>query len=204
MKMKIELKFGTPGYIADPYRIERFKLIEIQKISGMNRTRSEKKKREALESYLTTNGMIYQNYLDLEKTANIPFYYNDNKYIYITKESFAACLANTNSEAPSKLRIDNLCSSLHISDFITDKKKADGVWERFAVVKSGTGKALSNQRGYRSNPFIANFTANGVIEFLPEMVKPSDLAELIIYAGRVIGIGASRKMGWGRFEVKIE
>ena len=65
------------------------------------------------------------------------------------------------------------------------------------------GKALSNQRGLRTNSYIKNFAASGTIDFDPELVKPDSVKELLEYAGREIGIGSSRKMGYGRFEVSM-
>lgn len=199
--MNIILKIEK--YIADPYRISRFNLIEIQKQSGLNRARSEKKRRECLESHLRQIGMTFEQYETLERTANEPFYKNEDGYIYIPKDSVFACLVNANDEAPSKLRINNLRNALRISDFVTDKKEPDGKWERFAVVKSGTGKSLSNQRGIRVNSYIEDTKVKGVIEHDPEKVKPQSIIDLLDFAGREVGIGASRKMGYGRFSVEV-
>lgn len=199
--MKITLQFAKPGYICDPYRPELFRLIEIQKQSGMMRARSEKKKRECLESYLHTAGMNLPEYEKLEKAAKEPFWKDEQGEIFIPASSILACLVNASDEAPSRLRIQNIRVALSVTDFKTGKKKPDGVWERFAVVKSGAGKQLSNQRGLRTNAFIEHFTAVGEINHDPEMVKPQAIIELLSFAGRTVGIGASRKMGFGRFTV---
>ena len=58
-----------------------------------------------------------------------------------------------------------------------------------------------NQRGFRSNAYIRNFAAAGEILHDPELVRPEAIIALLTYAGREVGIGASRKMGWGRFAV---
>jgi hypothetical protein len=200
--LTITLQFKN-RYIADPYWPERFQLIEIQKQSGMNRARSEKKKRECLEEHLRSLKMTLEDYTKLEELANRPFHVKEN-FIIIPKEKIIAALANGNDEAPSKLRIQNLHCAVRPTDFITNKKAPDGVWERFAVVKSGAGKALSNQRGFRSNSFIEDFTAKGEIDFDPEMVKPESILSLLTFTGRVVGIGASRKMGVGRFEANLD
>lgn len=201
--MKVVLQFKTPGYICDPFRVEMFKLIEIKKQSGLLRARSEKKRRECLEQYLRSAGLTLAQYEKLEAEALEPFYKDAAGFIYIPAGSIFSCLVNANSEASSRLRIDNLRVALRIDDFRTDKKKPDGVWERFAVVKSGAGKTLSNQRGLRSNAFLRDFTAAGTIDFDPEMVKPAAVVDLLTFAGRSVGIGASRKMGYGRFEVAV-
>jgi hypothetical protein len=105
--------------------------------------------------------------------------------------------------APAKLRIPNLRVAVRASDFVTTKYAPDGNWERFAVVTIGTGAKASNQRGYRSNAYICDFRATGSLDVEPEMVEPDALLRLLEFAGRVVGIGASRKMGWGRFTVEV-
>lgn len=200
--MNITLTFAEPGYIAHPYTIERHKLIEIQKLSGMMRSRSERKKREALEAHLRMNGLTMEDYLALEKKADEPFHYDKKGNIIIPASSVKAMLVNANAEAPSRMRIANIRIALKVSDFVTDKKEPDGVWERFAVVRLGTGQKASNQRGLRSNAYIKDFAARGKIECDEQMVKPEVILDLLRFAGRNTGIGASRGMGYGRFTVE--
>lgn len=193
---------NSGGYIAHPYRVAMNRLIDIQKQSGVNRARSEKKRREALEAHLSSIGMTLADYQALEREANDPFFRNANGYIIIPQDKFMSALVNASLEAPSKLRIDNLRCAVGATTFTTTKREADGLWERFAVVKSGSGKQLSNQRGYRANPYIRDFTATGTLTVEESMVKPDAVLELLRWGGKNIGIGASRKMGWGRFTVK--
>ena len=96
---------------------------------------------------------------------------------------------------------DQVRSRFICSPWSTGKTAADGVWERFATVSAGTGAKLSNQRGLRKSQYIANFTAEGTIEFDKEFVEPKTLKNAIEWGGKFVGIGASRKMGWGRFEL---
>ena len=201
----VSLKFNEPGYIANPYWPEVYKLIEIRKRAGVDRMRSESKIREGLESYLRSVGMDLGDYEALEQAAARPFYTLPNgsgAEIVIPGDKLLACLVNTVDVAPSRLRIASLRTAIRASDFRTDKYGADGHWERYAVVRSGIGKQLSNQRGFRSSQYIKDFTAQGRISCEPEMVKPPAIHDLLDFAGRVVGIGASRKMGWGRFTVE--
>jgi len=176
------------------------RLIEITKQSGVNRARSEANRRKALEEHLRSIGMTFDQYQQLERDAARPFHVNGT--IFIPSEKVMACLANANSVAPSKLRLDNLRVAVRASDFGTNKEKPDGVWERFAVVTSGTGAKLSNQRGLRRSHFICDFAATGTLDHDEGMVKPDSLLALVRYAGHYVGIGSSRKMGWGRFGVE--
>lgn len=199
--MKVSLIFGKPGYIAQPYWPEMYRLIEIQKRSGVNRARSEESRRKALESMLKSEGMSLEDYEELSRLALRPFHVNGSGRIYIPRDRVLACLVNASDQAPSRLRLRNIRSALAVSDFETDKSEPDGTWERFVVVKSGTGKNLSNQRGYRSSAYIEDFTAKGRMD-VHEAVKPQAVLELLRFAGTDVGIGASRKMGWGRFGVE--
>jgi len=196
--MNLSLVFGKPGYIAHPYRHEMYQLIEVQKKSGMMRTRSDKKRRESLEAYLRSVGMDLDDYLKLEKMANEPFYRDGSGGIIIPADKILSCLVNASAVCASRMRIGNIRVALRASDFSTGKQHPDGKWERFAVVTGAQGK-LSNQRALRVNEYICDFTAKGTIDH--GMVSPKALLALIEHAGREVGIGASRKMGWGRFSV---
>lgn len=200
--MKVTLQFGKPGYIEHPYTPAMHKLVELKKLSGVNRVRSEKKAREALESYLKRNGMTLADYEQLERDAAMQFHTNGTEEIIIPAEKILSCLVNASDLAPSRMRINNLRCAVMSTNFHTGKSKADGVWERFAVVTGGSAmKRLSNQRGYRANEYIENFKATGDLTVKESMVKPEAVMELLRFAGSDVGIGASRKMGWGRFEV---
>lgn len=71
-----------------------------------------------------------------------------------------------------------------------------------AAVTSGSGAKLSNQRGLRVNEYLSNFRGALNLEFSEEAVKPARMRDFVAYVGREIGVGASRKMGWGRFVVE--
>jgi hypothetical protein len=88
-----------------------------------------------------------------------------------------------------------------VSNWQTGKQKPDGVWSRFAVVATGSGQKLSNQRGLRVSRYISEFTTAGTIGLDENFIKPETLEQVIRWGGQFVGIGASRKMGWGRFEL---
>ena len=81
----------------------------------------------------------------------------------------------------------------------TARTAPDGVWERFATVTSGTGQKLSNQRALRADPYIEDTDATGVIGIDETTIRPEVLWKALAWAGTHVGIGASRKMGKGRF-----
>lgn len=195
------------GYIAHPYWPAMAKLIDIQKKSGLNRAKSDKNRREALEQFLRSQGMTLGDYTKLEAQAAEPFYRVDGaaSEIIIPVNQIQAFLVASNSEARARTRCcepDQVRSRFVVSPWQTGKTDADGVWERFATVTAGTGAKLSNQRGFRSNAYIQRFIARGTIAFAEDFVSPDAVRALIIWGGENIGIGACRKMGWGRFTIE--
>lgn len=198
-----ELQCHFPrGYIADPYWPARARLVDIQKSSGMNRARSTANRRGALEAFLKSIGMTLTEYDRLAEQAEAPFYRDDDGAVIIPENQVASFLVATCDEARAAMRPcqpEQVRSRFILSPWRTGKREQDGLFERFATVSAGTGQKLSNQRGFRSNPYIANFTAHGTVQFDAEYVKPDTLRQAIEWGGQFIGIGASRKMGWGRF-----
>jgi hypothetical protein len=200
--MDVTLHFSKPGYIAHPYWPEQYKLIQIIKVSGMSRTRNEANRRRALQSHLEGIGMSLDEFEQLKIDASRPFHTNGKGHIIIPADKILSALVNGCNVASAALRVPNLRNALRSSDFHTDRKEPDGVWERFAVVTGAQGK-LSNERALRSNAYICDFDAKGTIEYDPQMVEPKAIVALLDYTGRSVGIGASRKMGWGRFTVSV-
>jgi hypothetical protein len=200
--MKMTLRFDSPGYIAEPYWPEMAELIDIQKKSGTNRCKSDSSRRKALEAHLDGLSMTYNDYLELEKLARRPFHSNGTGEIVIPAMRVLACMANATDVAPSAIRlckVENIRSVVRATDLRTGKSKPDGEFKRFAPVKAAGGQALSNQRGLRVSQYIENFDGEGEIEYDPSTVSPEAVLRFLAYAGKEVGIGACRKMGFGRF-----
>jgi hypothetical protein len=201
------------GYIAHPYWPQRERLINIQKESGTKRVRSEEKRVKVLRDYLATKGMSMADYEALEQEADRQFYTaadldnadgHDITEIVIPAHQIYGMAAQACGLASSSIRIaraENLRTVLTVSDIFTGKHKADGVWERFVVVTAGAGNKLSNQRALRSNEFVGPFTATFEVKFSEEVIDPKKVDDFLGFCGREIGVGASRKLGWGRFEI---
>jgi len=202
MLIAVTLRFPK-GYIGHPYWPEREKLINIQKESGINRARSLDKREKALRAYLDSRGLTQDDYRALEAKANRQFHTDASDHIVIPAHHLHGMIAQGAAQAPGSIRlasIGQIRTVIEFSDFVTDKTKPDGVWDRFVTVKSGTGQALSNQRGLRSNEYIADFTASGSVRLVNDEAEKK-AKEFVAYIGREIGVGASRKLGWGRFEL---
>lgn len=199
------LKFKTP-YIGNPYWVEMYQLIEITKTSGMNRSRASQNKRKALEEHLKATGMTLAQYEDLEHRAKRPFHTDDDGEIIIPADRVLSFLVATCAEARAAQRPcqpEQVRARFVVSDLATGRTTADGIWSRFATVTAGTGAKLSNQRGLREDAYIADFTATGTIGFDPQFVRPEVVENALRWAGDNVGIGASRKMGKGRFDLVL-
>lgn len=193
------------GYIANPYWPELEKLINIQKESGMNRARSSANRRKALEEHLQSAGMTFEQYVALEKKAKQPFYYGGaGEEIIIPELHVTSFLVATCDEIRSATRPcepNQVRSRFIVTPWQTGKTKADGIWSRFVVVSAGSGQKLSNQRGLRESYYVSDFTATGQITFDQDYVDPKTLGKALEWGGAFVGIGSSRKMGWGRFKL---
>lgn len=199
--LNLKLKFGHPGYVEHPYWPEMYDCIEIEKKSGINRCRTDKTRREALQAYLEEHKMTLADYQRLKELSLRPFH-KDERGIFIPWDKVLSCLSNASQVAPRKMRIEQVRVAVASTDFVTNRTEPDGVWKRFAVVNMGSGMKASNQRGMRENAYIRDFEAVGTLDVQEDMVEPDALLVLLEYAGRSVGIGASRKMGYGRFTVE--
>ena len=206
-RMALTLHFATM-YIADPYLPALEELINIQKASGMNRARSEQKRQQALSDHLKRIGWDMDRYSALETEAHTPWYRQDGdgSPIIIPSHQYYGCLIEACKNVSASLRpcdASNLRFVLQVSDLVTERTAADGDYKRLVMPKSGTGQPLSNQRALRVNPYIKDFDATGQVVFDEAQVSQQGdtLEEFLRWAGQFIGVGASRKMGCGRYTI---
>lgn len=204
--MVVKVVLAVKSYIAHPYWAEREELVNIQKSSGLNRVRSDDRREKVLRDYIEKIGMSMADYEALQRLAAREWYRVDGEdsEIMIPRHQLSGTLVQATKTAPSGARFkqDELRSLVQISDFLTGKKEADSVFRRFVLPKDGKGNPLSNQRALRCNEVIENFDAKGTVSFDENDVKQKAVFELLRYAGKYIGVGASRKMGYGRFAVE--
>jgi hypothetical protein len=211
--MQFDLQF-TRGYIGHPYWVEREKVINITKKSGTNRAKSEATRLSSLHQYLDSIEMSLEDYERLVTDADRPFYTAqavDNltfgefpcgdhqpDEITIPPLQIFGCLVQASKAAAAAIRVvkpEQVRNAFTVAPIYTGKVTPDGVWERFAVLEE------SNQRSFRSNEFIKDFVGRLTLTFDPEMGDPTRVLPFLKFAGREIGLGASRKLGWGRFTV---
>lgn len=202
-RQTIKVTVNLESYIAHPYWPEREETIAIERNSGMNRQKSEEKRQTALLSELDKRGIEFSEYEEMKARAERPFYRvnNDDESspIVIPRHHIAGAFVETLAKSPKNLRgpydKDNFRHLCRISDWVTNKTEADGVFDRY--VKLDT----SNMRNRQQNPYIKNVTCSGTLEIL-ETHKPEDVQRLLRAAIELWGVGACRKMGYGRGEIK--
>lgn len=194
-------------FCSHPYWPELEELINIQKSSGMNRARTAVKREQALAEYLKRNGWTSEQYKELEKLAHRQWYTSASKEIIIPSHQFYGCLIESAQNISASQRPCDPDSMRHLlrlsSEWPTGKKQADGIYRRLVMPKSGSGQPLSNQRGLRENEYIESFSITGTMSWYENDLHHADeLPDFLGWAGQRIGIGACRKMGFGRFLVK--
>lgn len=210
MDISVTIRFEK-GYIADPYWPELGKVIDILKESGVNRARTTAARASTLKEYLAGKGMTMDDYKALELRSKRPFNTardlgldGDPDEIIIPAHQLYGMLGEGAKFAPSSIRpakTEQIRTVIKLTDFRTGKTKEDGIWERMSQPKNGAGKPLSNQRTLRANAYIEKFSATGYIHIInPELAGKVRL--FFGWLGREIGVGASRKLDWGRYSIE--
>ena len=200
----VDVTLKLDRYIAHPNWPETETVVNVLKKSGATRARSEDAATEKLHSYLARIGMTREEYEAAVILSKREWHRTADGFIFIPRHSLSGCLREAAQRPPAGAKIarESVSWLARIGDFVTDRKDASGVWERFAQPKDPkSGKPLSNQRSLRRNEYIEGATATGVIQLHNE-VKVETLAMLLKHAGSMIGVGASRVMGYGRFLVE--
>ncbi|QDU81572.1 hypothetical protein Pla110_33140 [Polystyrenella longa] len=202
MRTPINVTIKLESYIAKPFWPETSDVIDIEKKSGLNRCRTESTRETALKSYLKKEHMTLEDYQELKIKAKREWHRLDNDNnespIVIPRHHLAGCLVETVSTTPAavrgKFKTNSFRHHVRITDFLTEKTKADGVFDRYVKLET------SNQRNRQRDSFIENVVATGTIQIL-DQVNEESLKHLFAHALSETGIGSSRKMGYGRGEI---
>ena len=198
----ISVKVRMNNYIAHPFWPARNTCIEIEKKSGVNRQKSDEKRMAALKAECTRQGYTHEQYLAFREQAAEQWYKKADGMIYIPRHQLSGALVQVIGSSPKALRgqfdRDNFRALVQIGDFGTDRTKADGKFSRFVKLDG------SNQRSWQENEYIGcyldagePFVAQGTIAVADQ--KASDTVKALLTAAvELVGIGAARKMGFGR------
>ena len=200
--LTLNITLEMQNYIAHPFWPAKNTCIEIEKKSGVNRLRNEDKRLEALKAECKRQGITYKEYLALQKEATAQWYRRSDGMIYIARHQLAGAFVQLIGSAPVALRgkfdKDNFRALVQVGDFDTTLTEPAGVFARFVKLEG------SNQRSHQENEYIGvyldkgePFTACGVIGVDDEK-QVDTVRDLLTAVVERIGIGAARKMGFGR------
>lgn len=202
--MLVDVELLMTNYIAHPYWPARNLCIDIEKKSGINRQKSDEKRKAALEAECQKRGMTMADYHAAQVQAAEPWYRSNGSEsaIVIPRHQIAGAIVQVISSAPKALRggfdRDNFRALVQISDFVTERTGSDGKFERFVKLEG------SNQRSWQVNDFLGEYLDNGEPFLAKGTVAAGDAKALetvkMLFDKAVgeVGIGASRKMGFGR------
>jgi len=210
---EIKITIRMQNYIAHPFWPARNRVIEIEKKSGVNRQKSEEKRQAALKAECERQSCMLADYEAWRIEAAEQFYrvgtnpggLNRGGKIMIPRHQIAGGMVQVIGGAPKALRgpfdRDNFRALVAIGDFITDLVDRDGAFERFVKLEG------SNQRSWQANDFIgeyldcgAPFNAVGSIACEPK--QEETVRSLLTAVLENVGIGAARKMGFGRGKIQ--
>ena len=203
----LHVTFEMLNYIAHPFWPAKNTCIEIEKKSGVNRLKNEDKREAALKAECERQGITYKQYHALQKEATEEWYRRPDRTIYIPRHQIAGGLVQLIGSSPVALRgkfdKDNFRALVQVSDFDTTLKEPSGVFERFVKLES------SNQRSFQKNEYIGTylekgkpFAAKGTIGVTGEK-QIETIKALLSAVLEQTGIGAARKMGFGRGKVSF-
>jgi hypothetical protein len=173
----------------------------------VNRQKSDDKRLAALQAECDRQGVTYRRYLEMKALSKRQFYQRDAGLIYIPRHQVAGALVQCIGGSPKALRgnftKDNFRALVQIGDLETDRKEKSGVFGRFVKLEG------SNQRSWQENEYIGQyldagepFSARGVLSIPNGDDKTEQTVKsLFVATVKNIGVGAARKMGFGRGEV---
>lgn len=200
----VAVELVMQNYIAHPFWPARNLCIDIEKKSGVNRQKSEDKRRAALEAECSKRDMTFDDYLKARDQAAEQWYRQNGpgSLIVIPRHQLAGAFVQMIAGSPKALRgmfdKDNFRAYVQIGDFSTRRTESDGVFARFVKLEG------SNQRSWQENDYIGRyldkgepFTAEGVLTIADEKSAPTVKA-ILEKAVQDKGVGAARKMGFGR------
>lgn len=203
MLARFELQFEKSplGYIANPYWPEVEWCLKIEQKAGVHPRHKDDKKRKLIEHYCNQNGISLADFDAARvKIATQRWYFDKNGDIYIPRHHISGMLVQTiqGHRLKSSVNVDQLRSFLQVYDaeVLPKKQKLDFMFSRY--IKNPE----SNMRRLQEDEVISDFVAVGTLNFNPDIFNIRDVEDLFSYGGRWVGIGSSRKMGYGRYSVK--
>jgi hypothetical protein len=201
--MKLKIKCQMHDAIGKPFSEALSDYINFRKQSGVDRCRSEERRKLAIEQELAKRNMTAEEYAALEAEAKTAWYRNADGWIIFPRHWISGMLVNAISRLPKNGRAgltpDNVrCKVRILGDWVTDKKEKDTVFDR--AIKNET----SNQRRREIDEVLEDFTLTGEVELVDWQdaeTAAEDFERIFNFALHDCGLGSARKMGYGRGKI---
>lgn len=193
-RQNLQVSFTLTSYIAEPFWPELSEVIGIQKL--ISPKLGEEKKVAALKAILEKKGLTMADYANLQERAARKWYRNDDGAIIIPRHQIAGALVQTVKNAPAAIRgkfhKDSFRNYVRVSDFLTNKKEKDELFDRYV-----SNFPKTNERRRTISEVVTNVACQGVVS-LADIYKVEDFERIMRVSISDVGIGACRKMGYGR------
>lgn len=194
----IDVGLHFVNYLSNPYWTEKGRVITIMTQSGTNKQRTNEKREQALTAWLQKIGMTKEAFDILQQYGNREWHLNGQGCIVLPRHQICGGLVQTVRTQPKALRgaydEDSFRAVVQVSDFVTDRKPVDAkIYSREVC----PDPRKSTQRQHQEHPYLENFDAYGHV-IVRAGQKLGDLGRIMEHTINTVGIGAARKMGYGR------
>ena len=204
---ELKLKIHLEKYCAAPYTDALQEKIDLEQKAGISwRTKNPEKYKATMEAYLPTQKWTWAEFLQLVSDANIHWYTTKDGYIVVPEVNAQAFIGNLMCDSKAwvvpkilrqsvikgKLGSANCRAKIVMSQLVSDKKITDEIeYTRFIKPVD------KNQKRQQVNWYVEDVTLTGSVRFHPS-VEQDRLLDLLAFGVQEVGIGACRKLGWGR------
>lgn len=202
--MKLKVTILLNDLIYQPYTDARAEVITIRKTCGVDRARSETKRKLCLEQGLAKEGMTMADWEALNKEADTLWKEVDGKPS-IPRHWISGMLVAAISTLPKSARYGLTPENLRIHCRILGNWLVTSQTEVENFTRAIRNEA-SNQRRLQTDRVFEDVTLEGQISIIPpDDATPEDVItnyrRIFDYALRNNGLGGARKMGYGRGKV---
>lgn len=197
--MRLRITIQLERYIAHPYPPEKTLVINMAKETKYAML-GEAKRAKALAAWLAKKGISQAEWSRIQEESQKQWHKNGEGKIIIPAGRFLSALAATIDNNPKNARcgfdLQNTRGKIKATDFVCEKTEADGVFTRPVRLDK------SNQRSEQSNEYIVNAVFVGELDVPIMPNKVDDFSRILSTMVEDTGIGAARKMGYGRGTIR--
>jgi hypothetical protein len=194
------LTLEVKRYIAHPYWPEVHWLFSLDKAALIHPKHSAAKKDQILQAHCKNEGIAWQDVLDARtKIATEQWYKDTDGNIIVPRHHLVCSWIQSLRNHPMKkqIKVEQFRTFCNCTDGIVTpaKKVCDGKFRRYCSSEE------SNLRRLQEHEEIRDFQVTTEVTFMANILTTKELTNLIKFAGVYFGMGAARKMDYGRYMV---